>query len=263
MPRLTRSLPSYRLHKPSGRAVVTLAGRVHDLGPYGSPASRKEYDRLISEWLATGRPAAGGRDLSVTELILAYMEFAAGYYRDADGQPSREIESIREAGRPLKQLYGHTEAAKFGPLALKAVREAMIGAGLCRSTINQRISRVKRLFKWAVENEIVPPSLHHALSAVAGLRAGRSEAPEPRRVEPVAMEHVEAILPFLTAPVRAMVQLQPLTGARSGELTRMRPCDVDRSGETWLYRPSTHKTKHKGKDRVIPLGPKAREVLAP
>ena len=52
MPRRTRSVPSYRLHKPSGRAVVTLNGRDHYLGPWNSPESSAEYDRLVGEWLA-------------------------------------------------------------------------------------------------------------------------------------------------------------------------------------------------------------------
>jgi len=34
--RSTEELPSYRLHKPSGRGVVTLDGRDIYLGPHGS-----------------------------------------------------------------------------------------------------------------------------------------------------------------------------------------------------------------------------------
>jgi len=41
--------PSYRLHRPSGQAVVTLDGRDHYLGKHGSRGSRAEYDRLVSE----------------------------------------------------------------------------------------------------------------------------------------------------------------------------------------------------------------------
>ena len=42
--------PSYRLHKPTGQAVVTLDGRDLYLGRHGSPESRTEYDRLVTEW---------------------------------------------------------------------------------------------------------------------------------------------------------------------------------------------------------------------
>ena len=59
MPRLVNSSPKYRRHKSSGKAVVTLNGRDFYLGPYGSKASRIEYDRLVAEWMANHRhPAA-------------------------------------------------------------------------------------------------------------------------------------------------------------------------------------------------------------
>jgi hypothetical protein len=47
--------PSYRHHKPSGQAVVTLSGRDMYLGRFDSPERRAEHDRLIAEWLANGR----------------------------------------------------------------------------------------------------------------------------------------------------------------------------------------------------------------
>jgi len=55
MPRLSRKTPSYRLHKASGQAVVTLNGRDHDLGPYGSEQRHCCDERLVSEWLANHR----------------------------------------------------------------------------------------------------------------------------------------------------------------------------------------------------------------
>jgi hypothetical protein len=51
MPRLTRSVPSYRKHRASGQAIVTLCGRDFYLGPHGTKVSRDEYDRLVGEWL--------------------------------------------------------------------------------------------------------------------------------------------------------------------------------------------------------------------
>jgi hypothetical protein len=39
--------PSYRLHKPTGQAVVTLNCQDRYLGRYGTPESRAEYDRLL------------------------------------------------------------------------------------------------------------------------------------------------------------------------------------------------------------------------
>jgi integrase len=43
----------------------------------------------------------------------------------------------------------------------------------------------------------------------------------------------------------------------------MRPIDIERSGEIWVYTPEHHKTEHHGKSRVIPIGPKAQAILTP
>ncbi len=156
-------LPSYRLHKPSGLAVVSIGGRDVYLGKFDSPESRAEYDRLMAEWLATGRrpivaDSASRADLTVNEMLLAYLDYADGYYVK-NGKPTTEPVNIRLALRPLRQLYGHTPAREFGPLRLKTVRQAMIDSGLCRSEVNKRVRHVLRAFKWAVGEEMVPPSL--------------------------------------------------------------------------------------------------------
>jgi integrase len=120
------------------------------------------------------------------------------------------------------------------------------------------------MFKWAVENELVPSAVYHGLQAVAGLKKGRTEARETQKIRPVDDEHVEAVLPFLTPPVKAMVQVQRLSGMRPCEVVIMRPCDIDRgNGKTWVYRPDSHKTEHHGITRVIFLGPQAQEVIRP
>jgi hypothetical protein len=42
-------IPTYRKHAGSGQARVTLDGRTHYLGKYGTPESRERYDRLVAE----------------------------------------------------------------------------------------------------------------------------------------------------------------------------------------------------------------------
>src|SRR5262249_15592720 len=158
-----------RRHKPTGQAVVTLNGKDIYLGKYGTKESESEYDRLIAEWLASGRSLRTTSRQTVNEVLLAYLRFATVYYRDP-----AEVLKIKLAMRPLKELYGRLEAETFSPLKLKAVRQAMIDAGLSRRTINMRIGCIKRVFKWAVENELVTPAVHHGLLAVGGLRQGRS-----------------------------------------------------------------------------------------
>jgi integrase len=137
----------------------------------------------------------------------------------------------------------------------------MIDARLGRRTINQRVARIVRLFRFAVENELVPADVHHALKAVSGLRAGRSGAKEIKAIGPVPPDRVDATLPFLSRQLGAVVSLQRLTGMRSGEVLGMRTGDIDTSGEVWEYVPERHKTEHHGKLRRIFLGPRAREIV--
>ncbi len=151
----------------------------------------------------------------------------------------------------------------FGPLALKAVRQQMVEHGLCRRHINQRVNRVRRIFKWGVENELVPPQILHGLQAVAPLKRGRTTAPESKPVLPVPDADVDAVLPHVSRQVAAMIELQRLSGMRPGEVVLMRPSDIDRSNPVWIYRPLKHKTAYQGHVREIYLGQKAQLILQP
>jgi integrase len=268
MPRLAHKLPSYRLHRSDGRAVVTIAGRDIYLGPYNSPESRAEYERCIAEWLTARRArprsesAPAGGDATVGELMLGYIRHADAYYVK-DGAPTSEPTMIRLSLRVLKQLYGHSLAKDFGPLALKAVRQRYVDGALCRTEVNRRTRHVVRFFRWAVENELVSATVYHALKAVTGLRKGRCEARESKPVRPVPEAFVDAIRPHVSRQVWAMIELQRLTGMRPGEVSIMRTVDLETSGRAWEYVPGRHKTEHHERERRIYLGPRAQEVLRP
>lgn len=268
MPRQVNINPKYRKHRATGQAVVTLDGRDFYLGPHGTKVSRNEYDRVLGEWLTNGRrlpswAADAPSDLTVIEVLAAYWPHVDRYYRKPDGSPTTSVECIKQAIRPLKRLYGRTLAADFGPLKLRALRDEMIRLGWSRSTVNRQTNRVRAVFKWAAGREMIPPSIHHGLLAVEGLRAGRSDARETPPVRPVDDERVRATLPHLSPTVRAMVEVQLLTAMRPGEVCLLRPSDIDHTGPTWTYRPADHKTAHHGHDRVISIGPKAQALLRP
>jgi integrase len=117
------------------------------------------------------------------------------------------------------------------------------------------------MFKWTVAEELIPAEIYQALTAVTGLRKGRSGARETDKILPVADDVVDATLLYLHEVVADTVRLQRLAGMRPAEVCIMRPCDIDRSNEVWVYTPQFHKTDYADKDRVIALGPRAQEVL--
>jgi len=288
--------PAYRKKKtPHGTyAIVTLPDgfggrRDFMLGKYGSKESRLEYRRRLTEWEAAGRrlpSKAEESEPTINEVGSAFWKHAEQHYRHPDGTPTGELNEYRLSLRPLFVLYGDTLAKDFGPLALKAVRQAMMDGSwltsdekakrqkegrqttLCRGVINQRVGRIRRMFRWGVENELVPSSVLHALEAVKGLERGRTAARETEPVKPVSKAYIEATLPYLLPTVADMVMLQLHSGMRPGEMCLMRGIDLDMTGKVWLYRPGSdrgpagqHKMAYRGHEKVVPLGPRAQEII--
>lgn len=256
-------IPSYRLHKPTGQAVVTLSGRDCYLGVHGTPESHAAYARLIAEWLAAGRhlpPPARATDVTVSEVLIAYLKFAEGYYVKG-GQPTTQLDRVRRSLAVVQRLYGETRAATFGPTALRAVRAELVRQGLCRRYVNQLVDCVKRCWKWSVSQELAPSSVYESLRTVEGLRRGRTEARESAPILPVSDAQVEAVIPHLTRDLIGMVRVGRWSAMRPGEICAMRIGDLDRTGPVWFYRPDSHKTEHHGRDRIVPLGPRAQAVL--
>jgi integrase len=137
----------------------------------------------------------------------------------------------------------------------------MVETGLSRTTVNARINRIRRVFRWGVSVELMPAPVIQALETVRGLQRGRSSAKEPAEIMPVPIERVEATLPHLNRVVAAMVRIQLLTGCRAEEIMIMRGCDLTPGEPNWEYRPAWHKTAWRGKDRVIIVGPKAQAIV--
>jgi integrase len=163
--------------------------------------------------------------------------------------------------KPLREMYGMTPADQFSPVALKAVRQRMVETGWSRGVVNARVARTKRAFRWCVSEGLVPVAVLQALETVDGLARGRTPARETEPIKPVPSAFVDAIRPHVRRQVWAMVDLQRLTGMRPGEVILMRACDLDTSGEVWMYRPQRHKLSYRGSDRTVALGPRAQHIV--
>jgi integrase len=283
--------PAYLLHKQSGRARVVIDGKQKLLpGLYDSPESRAAYDVLVGTWLTNGRAlpvvAEAPTGPTVAMIALAFWKHASTFYVDAQGQPTGEAVNFKYALRPLRRLYGATPAAAFGPKSLKALRAAMLlrqpdvdpqskkpkldaagqpltRPGWSRNYANRQTDRVKRVFRWAASEELIPAAAADALDTVEAIRKGREGARETEPVKPVASVDAEAVLPHVSAQVGAMIGLQLLAGMRPGEVVIMRGIDLDTTGDVWIYTPPKHKTEGHGHGRTVYLGPRAQEVIRP
>lgn len=138
----------------------------------------------------------------------------------------------------------------------------MIAGGKnCRRYINEQVSNIVRIFEHGVSLELLPPERIVALRSVKPLKPGQAkDNPPPPEA---TLEGVKAILPHLTPVLAAMVRIQVSTAMRPSELFRMRPQDIDRSGDVWFYRPDSHKTAKQGKIKAVPILGDASDALTP
>jgi integrase len=198
---------------------------------------------------------------NIAQLCYAYLNYARGYYKD--GKPNGEPKQIEYCMKPLLEEFSALELEEFGPLKLAKVQKKMIELNWSRKLINQRIGRIKRMFKWAVSQQLVSPVLYQGLLTVEGLKLGRCAAKESLPVKPIDEKYVYALLPYLTPVLSTIVQIQLLTGMRPSEVLQMKPKDIDRSGEVWHCYPERHKNLYRGHERRVPIGPTGQKLLLP
>lgn len=259
--------PTYRRRVIRGKkiAYVTLTdaetGRRRDywLGEYGSPESRARYARLLASWEARGRRLPDGRGpvrpadgVTVSQVLAAYLPTIHDRYSDSHQA------SIRSAIRSFREHYGRQPANAVGPRMFRDWRDTLAAESSPQSA-NRKARIIIAVYRWAVAEELVEVDVYRRLKAVSPVR---NTSPQPPTL-PVPDDVIRATMRFVSRHVRAMVDLQLCTGMRPGEVCGMRLCEIDMGEDVWVYRPTEHKTAHRGRQRMIYLGPRAQEVLQP
>jgi integrase len=302
-----KRLPKLCVHRALDQFYVRINGRVHYCGTIHGPGAEERAEASRQRLLAEVRQgvAVPASKFTVNDLVDSFRLHAEVHYRHPDGSGTGEMDSLRQALRPLVRAYGESLACEFGPLQLKALRELFVSGewrtaeeraactramGWSRKHANHQVNRVRHVFRWGVSEGLVPPEVLVALRSVQPLQLGRTHARETLPVVPAPEPAIAAVCERVGPILRAMVELQLLTGMRPGELVRLRPREIDRTGKllsqllrvmvplvgVWAYLPgiecdeagqvvrqTQHKTAHHGHTRVVPIGPRAQQILAP
>jgi len=271
MPRRKKD-PAYRRQREKNRpdrALVVIDGRRYHLGEYDDEESRRRYHELLAQWRAgelhpddvDGDVPA---DLTIVELCARWQTHARTWYRLPDGTLSREAENFNPILKLLRENFGRLPVAEFRPKQFRVLRSLLIEQKNARTYINAQMRRVRQIVRWGVGQDLVDVRVLAKIETVEPLKRGRTEGVrETKPVKPVTIEDVEAVRPHVSRQVWAAIELQLLTGARPGEILKMRPCDIDTSAEVWFYAPDGHKNTHRGHERKIPIGPKAQAIIRP
>ena len=284
MARPKAKAPARRYHL-SGQSVVTIGGRDFYLGKHDSPESIARYAVLIRIYQENGLTLPEGFDAAtldaqvqilmgvmptatmathqadepilVRHVTALFREHVAAKYRNTPQEKHRH-ERICDQ---LDRRFADTHADEFGPVRLREFRSDRVADGLARKYVNRLANCVIAVFRHAVSCELVSVSVVQRLETLESLRYGQTEAPEKDAVQPVDLDVVRATAKHLSPILKAMLRIQIATGMRPKEICMMRPCDIDRRGEVWIYSPSDHKTKYRGKSKVIPLVGDARDAV--
>ncbi|MBX3421734.1 MAG: tyrosine-type recombinase/integrase [Pirellulaceae bacterium] len=169
---------------------------------------------------------------------------------------------FRNIADELVEQFGEMPAGEFGPRSLKTLRDRWETSGrFCRRYVNSRTNTVIRFFRSAVANELCDESVHRRLRTLDPLRKGHSVSRDNPERQAADLDIIRETVKHLTPTLRDMVAVQVATGMRPSELLSMRPCDIERSSEVWLYRPASHKNINKGKTRTIALVDHVRAIV--
>ncbi|MBX3316476.1 MAG: site-specific integrase [Phycisphaeraceae bacterium] len=296
-------VPAYRARPEYRQAVVTLtdsrsgARRDYWLGEIGSPESRERYYRALAAWESGGRVLPTFEECGLVPTFHAMKRRRAAAHESGEGgaagsvaaailiywQEVRETVSPKRANaikvtlRLLRMTDGSTALKDYGPNRLRLLRERMRSGDATsnpprepwsRRTTNERVRIVQAFFRWAASRELVNESVARALGMEDPIKRRRGEADDRRKVLPVPQDLLDATLPHCSRQVRALIELQLLTGARPGELVGLRAIDIRTDGGdggegVWVFEPQDHKNAHRGHTRVILFGPRAQEILRP
>lgn len=185
-------------------------------------------------------------DLRISELCKRYLVHCEEYYAASP----LNIDRVELYLAPLLKLYPFLPAVEFTPQKLKALRQTLMETDVhgepenrvTRRYLNEKVQGIRRMFRWAVSEGLLPVGVFQALATVEGLRKGFTTAPEGKKRKPITDEKLEAVRAYLPAPVMAALEVMSLSGARPSEILNLRPQDIDRSGDVWRVALVDHKT---------------------
>ena len=239
----------------NGDFFVNFSGKKFYLGRDEKEARKNyiQFLRTLDEAETSGPAAQNGKrkHVQVQELILDCL-------RKYGSHP--KYQKIKRVMQALRKCYGKAEADEFGRVKFQAVRKSLVKEQLAGSYVNELMRFVIWCFELGVENEKIPEGIPAALRAVRLLKRGEAKVNPPRMN--AKDEDVLKALPFFSKTIRDMVVIQRLSGMRPSELFQLRPCDIEKDGEVWIYTPQKAKSDRFGKKRFVGLGKVEQKILA-
>lgn len=267
----------------SGQARVTLNGKIHYLGKYGSVEAHEKYAELVKRWLAGDRrsmqqlPHAGQATVTVRDLFARYREWieATGKYRKA-GVATSQRHLVELALRGFEAHAGDVRATRLTAgliVQWRDVLEQQQQPRLTRPGINDKVQLLLQALRWAKDRGLLTREVWNDCRDIRPLQRGEcGDRPDHgRQRRAVSLADVWKVADACTCRhVAAMLRVQALLGCRPGEICMMRWADIDKASPVvvdgvslWTYRvpQASGKTAHHGRSISYPVPPAAQAIL--
>lgn len=213
-----------------------------------------------------------GDSIEVAYLFDVYQKA----YKLTHSNPKGDVNRIALVKGIITELFPHITVNQMGVRQMVMVRDWLCskkGVGISGKSysveyVNKILNTIRKAFKWGVEYELVTYEQLHKVLSAPNVKRGTTQL-EDRGYENVIVDDkvFETVLSYITIQVYVDIfRLLRSTACRPSELLSIRGRAVtimkDEDGkEIWCYYPETHKTKAKGKERLICLNEREQKII--
>lgn len=249
-------IPRYRFQKSRKTGVVRIKKRDYYLKKYGSPESLEEYKALIVEHY--------GDELTDVTHPLALPLFSVLYQAFCELRYSKDnCAAHKRTIVGFSSIFPDLSTRDIKCRHLEEFQLELCKRKIVSNTVNDYMARLKKIFVWGVRQEHMRQSVLGFFDLIDRVDESWSGIQRTEKVKPLPDELIDPILADVPKTVADLIRFQLLTACRPSEARLLRFCEIQISDGVWLYTPAQHKTSHRGKTRVIPIGPRAQQIIEP
>lgn len=261
-------IPKYRQHSTRDVGFVEFQGkRYYFEGHYNSTSSLKAYRNFLKDHVLADPPERDDHSGNVTTI----RTMMAGFLDECKATCSKqEYEAYRLACRVAAEHYRDLPAKDFGPATLKRMREHYFKARPVKrgkvlvevkkrnspQYVNMQVQRLRKAFKWAVSEELIPAWVHHGLMTISPLASAKVQKTGAE------WDDVQLVLAEVSPTIAAMILVQWYTSARAKSVCNAKASQFTPSGDLWIWKPQ-HKRESADGELELPVGPKCQAILKP
>ena len=182
-----------------------------------------------------------------------------------------DINRIGLVKEMIERLFPNVTVDRFGVRQMVMVRDYLCGVegrgtnGQKYSVeyVNKILNTIRKAYKWGSEYELVDYEQLHKVQSAPNVRKGTMGIADYGYENVVVDDEVfHTVLDFVDIQLyKDILLLLRSTACRPSELLSIRGKAVEKYDDRWDYRPENHKTKAKGKERLICFNVKEIELL--